>query len=107
MTHKSTASLSAAQKEKITVKAESAQQHKLNEEESLSAVKMIYSQLDTALKELKKERKTQKYFISTAQHHKQTDEDDAETLYNIVNVKQLQCWVETELKQFLETLITF
>ena len=54
-------------------------------------MKVNYSKLDTALRELKRGRKEQKYFISTAKHYKQTGKDDAETPYNIVNMKQLQC----------------
>ena len=76
-------------------------------EKTLSTVKIIYPQLDTAFRELKKGRKTQKYFILTAQHHEQTEKNEAETLYNIVNVEQLQCWAKIKLKQFLKTLITF
>ena len=67
---------------------------------------VTYSALGAALKELKKGRKARKFFVPTAQHHEQTGEDDAETPYNIVNVKQLQCWAEAESEQFLEALTT-
>ena len=44
--------------------------NKEEEEEALSTVKVIYPQLDTAFRELKKERKIWKYFVLTAQHYK-------------------------------------
>ena len=70
----------------------SSQQHETQDDEALFSVKEVtYSALDAALKKLKKGRKIRKFSVPTAQHHEQTDEDDAGTPYNIVNVKQLQC----------------
>ena len=106
MTHKSTALQSQTQKEK-TVKTSLFYSHDVNEKEkTFSTVKVIYPQLDTVFRELKKGRKIWKYSVSTAQHHEWTEEDKAETFYNKVNVEQLQCWAEAELKQFLKILIT-
>ena len=57
-THNSTALHSQTQKE-TAAEVSLSHQHKLNkEEETLSTVKVFYSQLNTTLKEFKKERKT-------------------------------------------------
>ena len=105
--HNNTASHSQVQKGK-TAEASLSHQFRLNEEEEshLSVKEVTYSALDAALKKLKKGRKTRKFSVLTAQHHKQTGEDNAKTPYNIINVKQLQCWADAESEQFLEALIT-
>ena len=106
LTHESTALQSKTQKEKAA-ETSSSHLHDVNKKEkTLSTVKVTYPQLDTAFRKLKKERKIWKYSVLTAQHHEQTEKNEVRTPYNIVNVEQLQCWAEAELKQFLETLIT-
>ena len=92
ITHNNTALHSQIQRGKVT-EASSSHQLRQDEEEELhfSVKEVIYSALDAALKKLKKGRKARKFFVPTAQHHKQTGEDDARTPYNIVNVEQLQC----------------
>ena len=85
MAHNNAASLSVAHKgttrsgrplpsEKTTPTAEAStsQQPEMEDEaeEALSSVEVNYLKLDTALRELKRGRKEQKYSVSTAQHHK-------------------------------------
>ena len=108
MTHNNTALHSQIQRGKAAEASSSCQPRQDEEEELHFSVKEVtYSALDAALKELKKGRKARKFSVPTAQHYKQTGEDDAETPYNIVNVEQLQCWADTESEQFLEALTIF
>ena len=105
--HDNTASSSQVQRGKTAEASLSCQLRQDKEEElHLSVKEVTYSALDATLKKLKKGRKVRKFSVSTAQHHKQTDENDAETPYNIVNVEQLQCWADAESEQFLEALTT-
>ena len=115
MTHKSTALKSVTQSETtrserhlhsqqttFTAEADLSQSTETeNEQPLLSVKKMIYSDLVTAVKELQKGHRDQRHSVSQQQ---KISINDADTLYDIVSVKQLQHWAEVESEQFLNIL---
>ena len=62
---------------------------------------MIYSDLNTAVKELQKRHRDWKHSVL---HHQKISINDVSTLYNIISVEQLQHWAEVESEQFLNVL---
>ena len=71
------------------------------EEAHLTVEGAIYSDLATAIKELQKGGKEQRYSVS---HQLKTGANDTSSPYNIVSVEQLQHWAEAEPQWFLNIL---
>ena len=63
---------------------------------------VTYSDLLSFLQKLKEEHKQQHYTILS--ENAGTESEEADTLYNIIIIEQLQLWAEAESKQVLIAL---
>ena len=88
MVHKSTVSLSQAQKGKAA-EVSFSQQHGTQDDEALSSVKEVtYSDLLPSLQKLKEGCEQQHYTIPS--ENTETESKEADTSYNIITIEQLQ-----------------
>ena len=86
-----------------TAEASTSQQPEMEDEEEahLTVEGATYPDLATAIKELQKGGKEQRYSVP---HQLKTGANDASSPYDIVSVEQLQHWAEAEPQRFLDVL---